>query len=542
MARVSFDGGQLNWTRDAAKGALDRRARWAPTVGAMLWIKQEWQAYSEPVSSTAVQAVSGGRGSALPLVGREQVLADLAAALDQARASRGGLVLITGEPGIGKTRLAEEAVERAGDFSTVWCWCAADAASGSFRPWLQIARELASTTADAQAIELRPSGADPDAARWQFFEAICERVRLAARRRPVLLVLDDVHDAQESSLWLLTHLVPTLRASPALVLATARDGERAWHGHIDVRSALLRQATAIHLGPLREPHIAQLIQHQAHSPSLAHKVLVRTGGNPLLVTELVRALRDDANAASSALPESIRAITAARISGLESTSQRLLVAAAVLGARFGLDALANVAEIDASAMRSALADAELTGLVDISEPAAGRFIHELTRDAVYERIAPAERLVWHERSATALVALAERGRDVAPAEITHHLLRAGPDAALRAANYAQQAGDRSAQLLAFEDAVSWYEQTLQAFAATDHDPGRQASVHLALAEARVGCGDRTGARETFLQAAALARSASLPTVLAGAALGLGSGPAGFEVGLLDQQQLDLLEG
>ena len=89
--------------------------------------------------------------------------------------------------------------------------------------------------------------------------------------------------------------------------------------------------------------------------------------------------------------------------------------------------------------------------------------------------------------------------------------------------------------------MSWYEQTLQALAATHHDAGRQASVHLALGEARVRCGDRTGARETFLQAAALARSASVPTVLAGAALGLGSGRAGFEVGLLDQQQLDLLE-
>ena len=87
---------------------------------------------------------------------------------------------------------------------------------------------------------------------------------------------------------------------------------------------------------------------------------------------------------------------------------------------------------------------------------------------MYELIAPAERRVWHERSATTLVARAERGRDVAPAEIAHHLLRAGPNAALQAANYAQQAGDRSGQLLAFEDAVSWYEQTLQALAATDH--------------------------------------------------------------------------
>jgi predicted ATPase len=239
----------------------------------------------------------------------------------------------------------------------------------------------------------------------------------------------------------------------------------------------------------------------------------------LLVTELIRALRDDANAASSALPESIRAITAARIGGLEPTSQRLLSAAVVLGARFGLDALANVAEIDPSAMRSALADAELAGLVDISEPAAGCFIHELTRDAVYERIAPAERRVWHERSATALVPLAERGRDVAPAEIAHHLLRAGPKAALQAANYAQQAGDRSAQLLAFEDAVSWYEQTVQALEATDHDPGR-----LDCGPKRSWLGGSTGSRVAGRSHthAAVALSQSWPAWQSAGARGAGS--------------------
>jgi hypothetical protein len=509
-------------------------------------------------------APGDARGHAgLPLVGRDEALADIEAVLDRAGAAHGGLVLVTGEAGIGKTRLATEAVNRAHGFRTVWTWCAADPAAGSFRPWVQVVRELAAADPEAarqvaaspflgglisHAASPGTVGTDADAVRWQFFDAVADVVRSAAAHHPVLIILDDVHDAQESSLWLLVHLLPTLRSSAAVVLATARDGEHAWHGHVEAHAALLRQAGLIDLVTLNEDNIGRLIGHIASPPRsrvLAQQVLARTGGNPLLVAELVRLLAElptsSVDAFGIAVPQSVRAIAAERIGGFGPACQRLLSAAAVLGTRFGLDVLAGVAEVDLAAMREVLGEPERAGLLQFSEPGSGRFVHELIRDAVYERLVQADRCRWHARAGSVLERMALRRRDIAPAEVAHHLLLAGSQAADRAAHFAERAGNQSAELLAYEDAANWYERALQALDYVEGDSARRASVLLALGEARLGCGDRAGARNGFLEAAALAREAGLPEVLARAALGLGSGPAGFEVGLLDREQLDLLE-
>ncbi len=410
--------------------------------------------------------MTGGGG--LPLVGRDEVLADVRAAVDQARASHGGLVLVAGEAGIGKTRLATEALNQAQGFRMVWSWCASDPAGGSFRPWLQVVRGLAAADAQAARVvatspwlvglishEVLPSDA-PDGgetARWQFFDAVADVVQAAAATTPWLIILDDVHDAQESSLWLLAHLVPTLRSSAALVLATARDGEQAWHGHVEAHAALLRQATAMHLVPLNEPQIGELMAHmtgQSPPDVLTERVLARTGGNPLLVVELIRSFgeRPDNTAFAAAVPASVRAMTAERLVGFSPTCQRLLSGAAVLGTRFGLDVLAEIAEVDLAAVRGRLGEAEAIGLVEFSEPGDGRFVHELIRDAVYDWLDPAERRRWHERAASALTTAAHRGRDIATADVAHHLLLAGPELADRAAQFAELAGDRAAELLA----------------------------------------------------------------------------------------------
>ncbi len=419
--------------------------------------------------------MTGGGG--LPLVGRDEVLADVRAAVEQARASHGGLVLVTGEAGIGKTRLATEALNQAQGFRMVWSWCASDPAGGSFRPWLQVVRGLAAADAQAARVvatspwlvglishEVLPSDA-PDGgetARWQFFDAVADVVQAAAATTPWLIILDDVHDAQESSLWLLAHLVPTLRSSAALVLATARDGEQAWHGHVEAHAAL----------------------GQSPPDVLTERVLARTGGNPLLVVELIRSVgeRPDNTAFAAAVPASVRAITAERLVGFSPICQRLLSGAAVLGTRFGLDVLAEIVEVDLAAVRGRLGEAEAIGLVEFSEPGDGRFVHELIRDAVYDWLDPAERRRWHERAASALTTAAHRGRDIATADVAHHLLLAGPELADRAAQFAELAGDRAAELLAFEDAVSWYERALRALDLAGGGRARRASLALAMSE------------------------------------------------------------
>src|SRR5579871_5186447 len=217
----------------------------------------------------------------LPMVGRNAALSELHAALARARVSHGGLVLITGEAGIGKTRLAAEVFNQAPGFMTVWSWCVSDPAGGSFRPWLQVVRELAAAdnavarvvTASPQLVDLvspEASGSEAlgaeDTVRWQLFDAIGAVLRQAAVDTPVLIVLDDLHAAQESSMWLLAHLAAALRSSAVLVLATARDGESAWHGHVEAHAALVGQATSVHLQPLNERHVAELIGQVTDTP------------------------------------------------------------------------------------------------------------------------------------------------------------------------------------------------------------------------------------------------------------------------------------
>ncbi len=504
------------------------------------------------------------------LIGRDASIGVLKRVLEDARVGSGGVVLITGEPGIGKTSLVSAGFRLASGFRRVWAWCADAPAGDALQPWRQIVRSLASVSSGtARLIDSSPLlgglvgrdrstlavPTDSDVVRWQLGDAVSDLVRIASEAEPLLIVLDDLHDAQASSLWLLAHLVATLRSSAALVLATARDSEAAWCDRTEARAALERQATIVRLGPFTTRDIADLLP--AFGPAsdrdaVAARIFARTGGNPLLAAELVRTLPStlpltlalDASALTSGVPVSVRVITAERLRGCSPDARRVVAGAAVLGTRFALDHLADLVGMDIAAARRGLGELEALGIVEFPESGSGQFRHALVRDAVYESLPAAEQTAWHARAAEILIAAAERGRPIAAAEIAQHLRRAGPELAERAVEYAVLAGDRAVEVLAFEDAVGWYARALQTLEALG-DPKAptewRAAIALALGEARRGAGDRDGAREQLLQSAMLARRANRPDLLARAALALGSGVAGFEVELLDRAQVDLLE-
>jgi hypothetical protein len=489
-------------------------------------------------------------------------LRDLAAALGRARAGRGGFVLITGDAGLGKTAVAAEALTTADGFQTIWSWCGSSPARDSLRPWLHVVRALATADADAARFistspwltgliggELPSTDVASETNRWQLFDAVTDLLRRAARTTPLFIVFDDLHEAEASSLWLLAHLSGALRSSAILVLATARESAYAWHARAQARAALQRQATILRPAPLTQQQIVELLPESeslAARDAVAGRVLARTGGNALLVVELIRSLGPslalNAGALASAVPASVTAMTEERLLDCSPLGRRVVEAAAVLGTRFALDVLAELTTLDLRAARAALGEAEAVGLVEFAEPGAGRFVHELVRDAVYESLSPADRSDAHEQAARSLALAAARGRAIPSAEIAYHYLRAGSQVSELAAQFAQQAGDRAMELLGFEDAAGWYDQALRALdGAPAVEPARRARIELALGEARRGAGDRTGARHQFLQAAAFARRSGRVDILARAALGLGSGVAGFEVQLLDREQLDLLE-
>ncbi|BCJ27608.1 AAA family ATPase [Actinocatenispora sera] len=470
-----------------------------------------------------------------PLVGRDAARAWLDRARDAAAAGHGGLVVLTGEPGAGKTRLAREAVRGARAFRTVVVSCTGTEPLG---PWTRTVRALTADDAEPAGVDrafLRAlrSGADlvlaadddPGTAGRQLAEDVTTLVRRRAARRPLLLVFDDVSDADEPSLRLLTELALTVPELPVLVIATARPADVDWHGHLAARARLLRAGTAVPVEPLDGGAIAALLRYAgaADDHGRVAAVLARTAGNALFVTELLRAPRTDT------LPMSVRALVDDRVAALPPAARPVVAAAAVLGTPIGTDVLAAVAP--AEGFRGGLGAVLDAGLLTEAADGTVGFAHEIVRDAVYDGVPAADRAVLHARAGTVL---ADRGTDVAAA--ARHLARAGPAYRARAAELARQAGDRAAGRLGYADATGWYERAL----ALSGDDTDRVSILLARAEARAAAGDPDGSRAGYLDAAVRARALRRPDLLAAAALGLGSGTAGFEVTMLDGTQLELL--
>ncbi|WP_329500061.1 ATP-binding protein [Kitasatospora herbaricolor] len=566
----------------------------------------------------------------LPFVGRADLLAEIGDALADARSGHGGLVALTGAAGAGKTRVAEEAVRAAEGFRVIWAWCPPGEAGSALRPWSQVARELAAGAAAcgrlvqgspglraliagrgpvgppaegapsvraaggedaALAAILRPAGSAPEpgpdltagpdlalasdlapgpaAARLRLAGDLAALVRAGAAAGALLLVVDDLHEADASSVTLLLELAAAVRTDPVLLLATARDEDSAWQGRTAALAALLRTARCLPVGPLGEPEVRTLARAATGGrpdPASVRELLARTGGDAFFVTELLRRPGD------GPVPVSVRAAVQARVAVLAPECARVLGAASALGAGFDLDVLAEVAAVPLADLRPVLGQAVGAGLLNLAEPGRGAFRHQLTQEAVHDALPVGERAGWHHRAAEVLAGLAGRGRDVGPAEVAHQLLLAGPEHARSAADFARRAGARAYGLLAYEDAVRWYEAAVAALASAGAaeaptaapDPSAPvpdlaavptpvpapapapdvaellAELLVDLGTARIGAGERAKAREDFLRAAALARRRARPDLLARAALGLGAGPAGFEVGLLDRTQLDLL--
>lgn len=472
----------------------------------------------------------------VPLVGRDDVLSALAGVLADARAGRGSLVVLTGEPGIGKTRAAEEIVRRADGFAVQWAWCTAEASTGSLLPWAQVLRALtaghtavaelvtASSLLSALVAGREGTGEDPALTRSLLGVDLAAAVRLAAAATPQLIVLDDLHDAQASTLRVLADLAGTLRTARVVIVATARDAAADWTGRERLRGDLLNQARRLALGPLGEQDVQALLG-PGHDPAAARALLSRTGGNALLVTEMAR------SPDPGQVPASLQAIVAARLDRLDPGCRDAMAAASVLGPRFRLDVLSDTTGGELGTLSAQLAQATAAALAVPTGPGEARFVHELLRDAVYSGLDVAERQRWHGRAGNALARHLSRGRSVEPAEVAHHLLRAGPELAATAGDLAAAAARRAAGLGAFDDAVRWFDAAL----ATADDP---TELLLESARARRGTGDTDGARAAILLAGA---TATTPELLARAALALGTGAGGFEVDAADGRQLELLE-
>jgi hypothetical protein len=479
-----------------------------------------------------------------PIVGREAELKQLAEALADARDGRGGVVLLVGEPGIGKSRLVEEAGALAAA-DVVWgrAWEAGGAPP--YWPWTQVLRAIGGPASSVHVARLRGDVAEAPVAavedRFLLFDAVTRH--LIGARRPLVVILEDLHAADEPSLHLLAFIATQLARSPILIVGTYRDVEaRLTASAGALLDRIARGARVIQPRRLGAEHVVAIA---AADPALAldtdsvHAVYQRSEGNPLFVVELLRVIARrgaqgaaPAKATSIGAPASVRTAIREHLRGLPAEIAGVLDAAAVIGRELSISVLAEVCQRSALELTAALdAAVELGVLV---ERTRGRyaFAHGLIQETRHDDLPADRRAELHLAVANAL----ERDPAKPLTEIAHHLLDAGPEHVDRAAAVAQQAAERARRQLAFEPAAALIDRVL-ATAPPSSALARFELVRL-LAEVRILAGDDVRGKEAAREAAELARTLGSAELLARAALTYG---LYYNVGLTDQVMVQLLE-
>jgi DNA-binding SARP family transcriptional activator len=507
----------------------------------------------------AARTAEAGRAAAF--VGRERELDELMSALADARAGRGRLVLVGGEPGIGKSRLADELAGRAEELGarvlSGRCWEAGGAPA--FWPWVQALRthirerepealraELGVRAPDlAQMLpELRellpglpePLALPPDGARFRLFDATATFLRNAARARPLVVVLDDLHAADAPSLLLLEFIARELDGTRLMVLGAYRDTEIGGDHPLTstlaelAREQATRRLTLTGLSEVAVGHYIELSTGAAAPGSLVAALHRGTEGNPLFLAELARLLSDERLLERGTLerlpiPQGVHEAIRHRLRRLSDRCRRMLSVASGLGREFSLAALERVSGAHGDALLELLDEARAARVVGEvpGVPERLRFSHALVRDALYDQLGAARRFRLHEQIGEALVALYEPDPEPHFAEIAYHFFEAAPGGDRdRAITYARRAGERAGRLLAYEEAARLYRMALAVLdpEQSDQDPAR-CELLLALGEAQARSGEMAPAKETFARAADAARRLGRPELLARAAIGYG---------------------
>ncbi len=445
------------------------------------------------------------------LVGRDQELDALRGWLDDAMAARGRLVLVCGEAGIGKTRLAQELARHLTDGDVTWGHCVDTDGVPPFWPWRQVLRELHAGDIPAADVE---SPQD----RFATVDAIARSVLARAATRPLLIVLDDIHWCDESSLLVLRHLADRAASAALLLLATLRDAEP--DGSLARALPDLRRAPDVE--QLQLPGLAaadvgrQLDALGAHGMPVA-QVHDATGGNPFFVREVARAVADGTWNPGDA-PRTVRDAVRARVDRLGADTRRLVEAGAVIGRSFPLAVIADMLATPVSGCLSAADAAVGSGLLAQARAGELRFAHALTRDAVRTSIPTARGVALHRAAATALQTHWAGELDEHLAEIAWHRLALAPyGEGAEARRWALRAAAAAVHRLAFEEGVRLYRAAL-AIPLAWPDATAGARTQLDLGGACYLAGDLAGAVAAAGAAAERARATGRPDLLAEAAL------------------------
>ena len=507
------------------------------------------------------QAASFGR-----FVGRAQELEGLKALFDETLSGKGRVVMVVGEPGIGKTRLTEELGVYTAVRGAQVCWghCYEGELGVPYLPFVEALRtyvrdkggdelrtelstgapEVATIVSDLRVrfpdLPVSPA-LEGDAERMRLFEGVSAFLANAAAARPLVLMLDDLHWADKPTLLLLQYLARNLRRERVMIVCTYRDVELdRTHPLADMIASLRREHLyeRVLLRGLDREEVKSFIEAvgEQETPAIfAETVHRETEGNPFFVAEILRHLaesgaleRVDGHWAGSAegvaeqLPEGVREVIGRRLSRLGDDCNKMLTVGAAMPGGFTLEVVSRVLGVDEDAVLDLLDEALDRQILRERRDQSGtyEFNHALIRQTLYSELSTPRRIRMHRQILAALEGLYDAHIDAHLTELAYHAFQAAPGGDIdKAVDYATRAGDRAAASAAYEEAARSYDLALQALeldeAADEH--GR-AELLLALGDAHHHAGESDPARTALAMAAEIGRRSEAPELIARAAL------------------------
>jgi DNA-binding winged helix-turn-helix (wHTH) protein/tetratricopeptide (TPR) repeat protein len=445
--------------------------------------------------------------SAVDFVGREAELVQMHDVWQRAKGDH-QLLLIAGEPGIGKTRLSLEfARSRGAEGNTVLIGCSDEEHLVPYQPFVEclgwyfrncpqteLRNQLAAIGGGGELAlfvpELRnripelpsPPPRDPEGQRYCLFEAVAAMLAVASRARPMLLMFDDLHWADRSTLLLLRHVMRSARTASFAIVATYRESELdRTHPLPEMLIKLRRERgiTRLVLRGLNFAHVTALVNSIVgpNAPlQLPQLVMDSTDGNPFFATEMLQHLKETGAIAGVGgmtattidnkdlgLSEGIKEVIGQRLSRLSETCNRVLSIASIVGREFDATLLEAVADLQDNELLDALEEATRAQLVSESQEASGRFefMHALIRETLYSKLSSPRRMRLHRRVADAIERLSQNEPNPPLAELAYHFSQtASADAVDKTIDYATRAGDRAADGLAHEEAARLFDIAL----------------------------------------------------------------------------------
>jgi len=467
-------------------------------------------------------------------VGRETEMDELRAGLEDSLSGRGRLLMLVGEPGIGKTRTSEELATYAGlrNAKVLWGKCYEGEGAPAYWPWVQLIRSYVHDRDPKELMsEMGPGAADiadvvsevkerlpglpappelePEQARFRLFDSITTFLKNASQQQPHVLILDDLHWADKPSLLLLQFMARELRGSRLLVLGTYRDVElRRQHPLSQTLAELTREGLSqrILLRGLTEHDVERFIEITAGvkpPEALVEAVYRETEGNPFFVNEVVRLLvadgrlekPEDVTSWSVTIPQGVREVVGRRLDHLSEECNRVLTMGSVIGRDFGLATLEKVDELSGDELLEVLEEAVAARVITEVPNRVEHysFTHALIKETLYEELSTARRVRAHRQIGEVLEEQHADDVDGQLSQLAYHFSEAAQGGDVdKAIDYAVRAAEKASAQLAYEESASHYERAMQVLELKeDSDDAQRCELLIELSEAEAKAGDPT---------------------------------------------------